>query len=55
MVEDIGAHLQASTITKREAHNMILEGLKREAQHKEEIVDLKLSLSNITWLNKTIS
>ena len=32
---------------------MILEGLK-EAQHKEK-TDLKLSLSNMMWLNETTS
>ena len=54
-MEDVGACLQASTIREREACSMILEGLKREAQHKKEIVDLKLSLSNMTWLNETLS
>ena len=34
VVEDIGACLQASTIREWEACSMILEGLKREAQHK---------------------
>ena len=34
VVEDIGARLQASAIREREARSMILEGLKREAQHK---------------------
>ena len=55
VVEDIGARLQASAIREKEACSMILEGLKREAQYKKEIVDLKLSLSNMTRLNKTIS
>ena len=34
---------------------MILDGLKREAQHKKEIVELKISLLNMTKLNETIS
>ena len=34
---------------------MILEGLKRESQYKKEVVDLKLSLSNMTRLNETLS
>ena len=34
---------------------MILEGLKRESQYKKEVVNLKLSLSNITRLNETLS
>ena len=55
VVEGIGARLQASAIRKREARSMILEGLKWEAQHKKEVVDLKLSLSNMTRLNKTLS
>ena len=55
MVDDIGARLQATAIREREARCMILEGLKREAQHKKEIVELKISLSNLTKLNETIS
>ena len=55
MVEDIGARLQASAIREREACSMILEGLKRKAQHKKEIIDLKLSLSNMTRLKETLS
>ena len=34
---------------------MILEGLKREAQNKKEITNLKLSLSNMTRFNETNS
>ena len=55
VVEDIGARLQASAIRDRDARNMILEGSKLEAQHKKEIVDLKLPLSNMMRLNETIS
>ena len=55
VVEDVGARLQASPIRKREARSMILEGLKRESQYKKEVVDLKLSLSNMTRLNETLS
>ena len=51
----MGAHLQASTIREREARSMILEGLKRESQYKKEVVDLKLSLSNMTRLNEILS
>ena len=55
MVEDVGARLQASAIREREARSMILEGLKRESQYKKEVVELKLSLSNMTRLNETLS
>ena len=55
VVEDVGARLQASAIREREARSMILEGLKRESQYKKEVVDLKLSLSNMTRFNKTLS
>ena len=55
VVEDIGARLQASVIREREARSMILEGLKREAQYKKEVVDLKLFLSNMTRFNETLS
>ena len=51
----MGARLQASTIRERKARSMILEGLKRESQYKKEVVDLKLSLSNMTRLNETLS
>ena len=34
---------------------MILEGMKRESQYKKEVVELKLSLSNMTRLNETLS
>ena len=55
VVEDVGAHLQASAIREREARSMILEGLKRESQYKKEVVELKLSLSNMTRLNEILS
>ena len=55
VVEDVGARLQASAIREREAQSMILEGLKRESQYKKEVVELKLSLSNMTRLNETLS
>ena len=55
VVEDVGARLQASAIREREARSMILEGMKRESQYKKEVVDLKLSLSNMTRLNETLS
>ena len=55
VVEDVGARLQASAIREREARSMILEGLKWESQYKKEVVDLKLSLSNMTRLNETLS
>ena len=55
VVEDVGARLQASAIREREARSMILEGLKRESQFKKEVVNLKLSLSNMTRLNETLS
>ena len=55
VVEDVGARLQASAIREREARSMILEGLKRESQYKKEVVDLKLSLSNMTRLKETLS
>ena len=55
VVEDVGARLQASAIREREARSMILEGLKRESQYKKEVVDLKLSLNNMTRLNETLS
>ena len=55
VVEDVGAHLQASAIREREARSMILEGMKRESQYKKEVVELKLSLSNMTRLNETLS
>ena len=55
VVEDVGARLQASAIREREARSMILEGLKRESQYKKEVVELKLSLSNMTRLNETLS
>ena len=55
VVEDVGARLQASAIREREARSMILEGLKRESQYKKEVVNLKLSLSNMTRLNETLS
>ena len=55
VVEDVGARLQASVIREREAQSMILEGLKRESQYKKEVVELKLSLSNMTRLNETLS
>ena len=51
----MGACLQASAIREREARSMILEGLKRESQYKKEVVELKLSLSNMTRLNETLS
>ena len=54
-VQDVGARLQASAIREREARSMILEGMKRESQYKKEVVELKLSLSNMTRLNKTLS
>ena len=54
-MEDVGACLQASAIREREARSMILEGLKRESQYKKEVVELKLSLSNMTRLNETLS
>ena len=54
VVEDVGACLQASAIRERKAHSTILEGLKQESQYKE-VVDLKLSLSNMTRLNETLS
>ena len=34
VVEDVGAHLEASVIRGRETRSMILEGLKRETQYK---------------------
>ena len=55
VVEDVGACLQAFAIREREAQSMILEGLKRESQYKKEVVDLKLSLSNMTRLNEILS
>ena len=55
VVEDVGARLQASAIREREARSMILDGLKRESQYKKEVVELKLSLSNMTRLNETLS
>ena len=55
VVEDVGAHLSASAIREREAQIMILEGLKRESQYKKKVVELKLSLSNMTRLNETLS
>ena len=55
VVEDVGARLQASAIREREARGMILEGLKRESQYKKEVVELKLSLSNMIRLNETLS
>ena len=55
MVEDVGARLQASTIRKREARSMILEGLKRESQYKKEVVDLKFYLSNMIRLSEILS
>ena len=54
-VKDVGARLQASAIREREARSMILEGMKRESQYKKEVVELKLSLSNMTRLNETLS
>ena len=54
-VQDVGARLQASAIREREARSMILEGMKRESQYKKEVVELKLSLSNMTRLNETLS
>ena len=51
----MGARLQASAIREREARSMILEGLKREPQYKKEVVELKLSLSNMTRLNEALS
>ena len=53
-MQDVGARLQASAIREREAQGMILEGMKRESQYKE-VVELKLSLSNMTRLNETLS
>ena len=55
VVQDVGARLQAFAIREREARSMTLEGLKRESQYKKEVVDLKLSLSNMTRLNETLS
>ena len=55
VVEDVGALLQAFAIREREARSMILEGMKRESQYKKEVVELKLSLSNMTRLNETLS
>ena len=55
VVEDVGARLQASAIREKEARSMILEGLKWESQYKKEVFDLKLSLSNMTRLNETLS
>ena len=54
-MQDVGARLQASAIREREARSMILEGMKRESQYKKEVVELKLSLSNMTRLNETLS
>ena len=54
MVEDVGARLQAFAIREREARSMILEGLKPESQNKE-VVDLKLSLSNMTRLMRLLA
>ena len=54
-VQDVGACLQAFAIREREAQSMILEGMKRESQYKKEVVELKLSLSNMTRLNETLS
>ena len=54
-VQDVGACLQASAIREREARSMILEGMKRESQYKKGVVELKLSLSNMTRLNETLS
>ena len=34
---------------------MLKEEMKKEAQHKKELADLKLSLSNMMQLNETIS
>ena len=53
-VQDVGACLQAFAIREREAGSMVLEGMKRESQYKE-VVKLKLSLSNMTRLNETLS